>query len=165
MTITDCWNESEDEEGSGLRTAKSILFDVRSDITDINALNAQIEEIWLSQLPSGIRYDRDRVQTSPDDQMIKAAAKVEELAAELNEELEKLQIKRREAKRMIGRLKKANYRKVLRLYFLDIRLLTMQDVADEMHYTLRWTYKLYKKALKELEEVRDDTGRGSAAPE
>lgn len=148
-----------------MRTAKSILFDVRDDITDINALNAQIEEIWLSQLPSGIRYDRERVQTSPDDQMIKAAAKVDELAAELNEELTKLQAKRREAKRMIGRLKKANHRKVLRLYFLDIRLLTMQDVADEMHYTLRWTYKLYKKALKELEEVRNDAGRGGTASE
>lgn len=146
-----------------MRTAKSILFDVRSDITDINALNAQIEEIWLSQLPSGIRYDRIKVQTSSGDPMFNAMAKVDELAAELNEELAKLQIKRREAKRMIDRLKKANYRKVLRLYFLDIRLLTMQDVADEMHYTLRWTYKLYKRALKELEEVRDDAGRGSAA--
>lgn len=144
-----------------MRTAKSILFDVRSDITDINALIAQIEEIWLSQLPSGRRYDRDKVQISPGDPMFAVYAKIDELTGDLKEELTELRIKRREAKRMIGRLKKANHRKVLRLYFLDIRLLTMQDVADEMHYTLRWTYKLYKRALKELEEVRDDAGRGS----
>ena len=148
-----------------MRTAKSILFDVRSDITDINALNAQIEEIWLSQLPSGIRYDRIKVQTSSSDPVFNAMAKVDELAAELNEELEELRIKRREAKRMIKRLKKANHRKVLRLYFLDTRLLTMQDVADEMHYTLRWTYKLYKEALKELEKARNGVGRGSAESE
>lgn len=44
-----------------------------------------IEELRNSLLPAGIRYDRDRVQTSPDDPILRVEARIDELEREVEE--------------------------------------------------------------------------------
>ncbi len=49
------------------------------------------------------------------------------------------------------------HRKILTLYFLDARVLSMRQVAEEVHYSERWVYEKYKEALKDCSEVQLET--------
>ena len=50
---------------------------VRNLIRKEQKLRRHIEELRLSLLPSGIRYDKDKVQTSPLDQMLEALSEID----------------------------------------------------------------------------------------
>ena len=134
-----------------MKNAKALLYDVRDEQGEINIIRQQIAQAELALLPSGIRYDMDRVQTSPDDPMLRMAEKVERYEAQLRKHLDKIIAKRQRAFAMIRRLKDPTQRKVLELFFLDERRLSMAQVAEEIGYSERQTFYIYKKALKNLE--------------
>lgn len=46
---------------------KQFLYSFRDEQTEIDELNDRIYELEMSLLPSGIRYDQEKVQTSPSD--------------------------------------------------------------------------------------------------
>lgn len=133
--------------------AKEFLDQVRHEQKELNQLQDLIRQAELSLLPSGIRYDLDKVQTSPDDPMFRTLAKVADYQVDMQKRLELLIAKRQKAFAMIGRLTDSRHRQVLQLYFLDPDRLKMHEVADRMKYSERKTYDLYKEALELLEKV------------
>ena len=134
-----------------MNKAKAMLYQVRDEQGEINIIRQQIAQAELALLPSGIRYDTDRVQTSPDDPMLRMAEKVERYEAQLRKHLDKIIAKRQRAFAMIRRLKDPDQRKVLELFFLDTRRLTMEQVAEEVGWSVRKTYYVYKTGLKYLQ--------------
>ena len=134
-----------------MNKAKAMLYQVRDEQGEINIIRQQIAQAELALLPSGIRYDTDRVQTSPDDPMLRMAEKVERYEAQLRKHLDKIIAKRQRAFAMIRRLKDPTQRKVLELFFLDERRLSMAQVAEEIGYSERQTFYIYKAAIKRLQ--------------
>lgn len=131
--------------------AKDLLYQVRDEQKEIDIIRRKIEEAELALLPSGIRYDRDKVQASPDDPMLKLAVKLEYYEAELRKHQAALLAKRMKAFRMVSRLTDSTQRQVLELYFLGGRRIRMREVAKIIGYSEQSTYRIYKDALKNLE--------------
>lgn len=131
--------------------AKALLYQVRDEQKEIDIIRRKIEEAELALLPSGIRYDRDKVQASPDDPMLKLAVKLDRYEAELRKHQAALLTKRTKAIRMVSRLTDSTQRQVLELYFLGGRRIRMWEVAQIIGYSEQSTYRIYKDALRNLE--------------
>ena len=97
------------------------------------------------------KFDRDKVQASPDDPMLKLTVKLECYEAELRKHQAALLAKRMKAFRMVSRLADSTQRQVLELYFLGERRLRMREVAQIVGYSEQSTYRIYKDALRNLE--------------
>ena len=134
-----------------MKNAKALLYDVRDEQGEINIIRQQIAQAELALLPSGIRYDRDKVQASPDDPMMRLAVKLDRYEAELRKHQAALLAKRTKAFRMVSRLTDSTQRQVLELYFLGERRLRMWEVAKIIGYSEQSTYRIYKDALRNLE--------------
>ena len=134
-----------------MKNAKALLYDVRDEQGEINIIRQQIAQAELALLPSGIRYDRDKVQASPDDPMMRLAVKLDRYEAELRKHQAALLTKRTKAFRMVSRLTDSTQRQVLELYFLGERRLRMWEVAKIIGYSEQSTYRIYKDALRNLE--------------
>ena len=131
--------------------AKTLLYQVRDEQKEIDIIRRKIEEAELALLPSGIRYDRDKVQASPDDPMMRLAVKLDRYEAELRKHQAALLTKRTKAFRMVSRLTDSTQRQVLELYFLGGRRIRMWEVAQIIGYSEQSTYRIYKDALRNLE--------------
>lgn len=133
-----------------MNKAKALLYQVRDEQKEINIIREQIAQAELALLPSAIRYDQDKVQSSPSDPMIRMAEKVERYEGQLRKHLDRIMTKRQRAFALIRQVKDPTQRKVLELYFLDARRLTMAQVAKEIEYSEQHTYRIYKAALHAL---------------
>jgi len=133
-----------------MNKAKALLYQVRNEQREINIIREQIAQAELAVLPSAIRYDLDRVQSTPDDPMLRMAEKLERYEGQLRKHLVRITERRQKAFRMIQRLPDPTQRQVLELFFLDQRMLHMDAVADEIGYSIQHTYRIYKAALRNL---------------
>lgn len=138
-----------------MKGAKALLYQVRNEQKEINIIRSLMWQAEMDLLPSGIRYDKDSVQSSPEDHMLETVSRYSKDMAKYRRQLERhlrtIAPKRSRAIAMIARLQDPAQRQVLELFFLDSRRLTMQQVADEMVYSVRQTYNIYQAALKRLQ--------------
>lgn len=132
---------------------KSFLYSVRDEQKEIAELENRIAEAEASLLPAAIRYDRDKVQTSPSDQMTETMVKVAEYVDEMEKHKAKLADRRLKAQKMINMLENSRERQVLDLYFLSSNRLSMCQVGNLMNFSERWIYQIYEQALDHLEKV------------
>lgn len=116
----------------------------------IRRLESKIEELRTCLEPNAVRYDVDKVNSSPDDMTSKIFAEIDE-AERMCHEL---------------RLQKANYiceitqaiehihnesaKDVLIEFYIS--RLKMPDVADKLKYEISWCYKLRRVGIEELEK-------------
>ena len=106
---------------------------VRNERADIETLQLRIKELQLSLLPRGIRYDSDKVQTSPSDQMLEVAAKVDALERKMQPTPE--------------------YRQLLTLRYLTGHM-SWKQIADVMGYSDDHVRGyLHKMAIEEARKV------------
>lgn len=108
---------------------------VRAERADIETLQLRIKELQLSLLPSGIRYDTDKVQTSPSDQMLEIAAKVDDLERKMQSKLTKLNADMVMAMTIVQAMPTPRYRQLITLYYLTGRM-SWEDVAKVMDYSV-----------------------------
>ena len=138
-----------------MKGAKALLYDVRNEQREINIIKTLMWQAEMGILPSGIRYDKDSVQSSPEDHMLETVTRyskdMDKYRRQLEHHLRSIAPKRSRAIALISRLDDPVQRQVLELFFLDARRLTMQQVADEMVYSVRQTYNIYQAALKRLQ--------------
>ena len=135
-------------------TAKTFLREVRHEQTEVARLESKLEYLKKSTLPGGIRYDKDSVQSSPEDHMLETVTRyskdMDKYRRQLERHLRTIAPKRSRAIAMIARLDDPVQRQVLELFFLDSRRLTMEQVAEQMGKSVRHTFRIYKDALKNL---------------
>lgn len=108
----------------------------------------QIEELESCLLPQGIRYDRDKVQTSPEDQLSKVAARILELEKVRDQMIHERALLILEVQDNIDTLDSEPERLVLEAYFLS--RMSMVSIAEMMHYSLRQTFNIRTKALQKI---------------
>lgn len=133
-------------------TAKEYLQRIRSERLEVVQLQETVDELIYSLLPSGIRYDTLKVQTSPDDQMARVMAEVDEYERRIREHLSKLVDRQNVAFSYVSALEKSDYRQVLTLYYLTGERLTWHQVADKMDLSEQRIYQLHNEAIEELEK-------------
>lgn len=113
------------------------------------------EELRSSLGARAIQYDRDRVQTSPTDKVSEIICKV----IDLEEQIERLQLEKAELVMEINaaveQLEDEKEAMILTAYY--IRRLTMEQVAEEMDYSLQHTYRLRKRGVQHISGILGGT--------
>lgn len=133
-------------------TVKQFLYSVRDEQKEIEELTERIYEMHMSLLPSGIRYDTDKVQTSPTDTLTEYETKIADYSMMLDKKKDLLIKRREKAQGMISQLPDSRERQVLDIYFLSVKRPSMRDVAAMLNYSQRQTYRFYVSALEHLEK-------------
>ena len=132
-------------------TAKEYLRQARRYEILINCKKDRIEELqdMLTSVSSAL--GGDRVQgTKSSDKIGDGIAKLIDLQLELNADMVELIEKRREIGKTIDSLE--DDRQVQLLYFRYFKYKSWEEIADEMGYTLRWSYLIHGDALREIEK-------------
>lgn len=133
-------------------TGKEYMHDIRKIRRKIRLLEEQIErDTILAAGVSAIRYDKDRVQTSPvGDRMTEIVAKIIETTDKLKAEIYDLQL---HEENLIGYLSSMpeEYERILSYHYLDG--VDWPEVGMMMHYSGKYIYEVKEKALEELTKV------------
>ena len=129
----------------------SYLMRVRSFELTIWRLCLQRDELQSCLLPAGVRYDKDVVQTSPEDKLSTIAGAVIELDQRIQELRQQKARLILEITAAIDRLPNDKESAVLTAYY--VKRMTMGDTADAMGYSLQHTYRIRKRAISHLAEI------------
>ena len=108
---------------------------IRNERSDVETLQLRIKELQLSLLPSGIRYDTDKVQTSPSDKMIEVAAKVDALERQMQKKLTALNADMIKAIAIVQSMPTPEYRQLLTLRYLTGSRTSWKQISEIMGYS------------------------------
>lgn len=126
---------------------------IREERADIETLQLRIKELEFSLLPSGIRYDSDRVQTSPSDRMLETAAKIDALERRMKKKLEQLNADMCKAVEIVQAMPTPAYRQLITLRYLTGKM-SWEDVAEVMGYSVDHVKgHMHRSALREAGKV------------
>lgn len=136
-------------------TIRDFLYQIRHERREIAELTDRIESMYGMLLPAGIRYDKDRVQTSPSgDPMGEQMAAIMECCEKLAKRRTRLYTDIRYAEALIASLEDSRERQVMDLFFMDRKDRRMEDVAVKINYSVQQTWRFYDSALEHLESMR-----------
>lgn len=110
---------------------------------------ARLDGLRLSMQPSGIRYDKDKVQSSPTDPMPEYAVKVEELLTNIHR-LEREYWKAMDDITAAALFLEDDEQNVIMLRYVAQK--RWNDIALELHYTERWMFTIHTRAVRKLEK-------------
>ena len=102
-------------------------------------LKAKHDELEACLLPAAIRYDRDKVQTSPEDPMSKIVAEIAELEKQMNEIQYRKLRQIRLIDKMISSLASDEERTALTMRYIN--RIPVTDIAEAMGYAEPTIYK------------------------
>lgn len=135
---------------------KDFLRTIRSDQKEIAHLRQIVAELEAELLPQAIRYDRDKVQVSPDEKFSTLCAKIADYEEELGKSIAELYGRKLYAEQLIKKLSDPKEREVLRYYYLTTengQNLTWNQVAIRMNYFERHVKRIHGNALVNLAKV------------
>lgn len=116
---------------------------------DIRKTESEIDGLRLSMLPTGITYDKDIVQTSPDDPMAQYVVRVEAL---LNR-LKTLKLAYLEAQDKV--VEACNKLSSPQSEIISLRFISgwsFEKIAESFPMSERQMFRYYKKGLMEIDE-------------
>ena len=129
---------------------KENLEQIRDAEKSINSKKQELEALRYKASGAGaIRYDKDRVQTSPQDYMTMAIADVIEIEKQIEEEEAEIEMMRGAAYAIVRRMEKPEHRAVIEWYYLNGA--SMIDTAYRMSISERTAYYLREDALTAFE--------------
>lgn len=102
-------------------------------------LKAKHDELESCLLPAAIRYDKDKVQTSPDDQMSKIVAELQVLESKMAGIQQAKALRIEEIDRAISNLESDEERTALTMRFIN--RIPVSDIAEAMGYAEPTIYK------------------------
>lgn len=143
------------EKEQGNEMIKSFFRQCRNELRELRIMTERAEWLRASLLPAAIRYKSVDVQTSGSgDQIGDVMPEVAELDEAIREQIATLTQHQYKAQCIINGLDDTRYRQLLTLYYLDARLLTWDQVAEEMAYELGSIYNLHGDALAAAEKAQ-----------
>lgn len=134
-----------------LQATYDYLMQVRKTENAIKRKQLRREELKSCLLPGAIRYDLDKVQTSPKDKIPEIMAKVDELDRQIEELMQEKAMQVIEIGEAIERLEDDNEKTVLTAFYIGRA--PMNDVAAAINYSPRRTYYFRKQGVIHLGEV------------
>lgn len=132
-----------------MNKAKEYLKQIGRITKEIERIDLEIERNRLLLMPGALRYDKDRVQTSPEDKLAAVSVEIETLRVE--------QVKRRaELARVkyriiteVSALPKLEHSELL--YLRYVNLLSLDEIAERMGYDPSHIRHMHGWALDEFE--------------
>ena len=109
------------------------------------------KELRSCLLPSGITYDKDPVQTSPEDSMARIMAEVDELDGQIDALQRSRALEILRISRVIDALDDPREATVLDAYYLGRR--SMQEIAEHLHYSERHVYRLRSEGVAKMSQM------------
>ncbi|MBR3596501.1 MAG: DUF1492 domain-containing protein [Clostridia bacterium] len=134
-----------------LNETYDFLMQIRRKEIIIRRKETQRDELRACLLPGAVRYDRDKVQSTPTDKMSDVMARVDELDREIE------QLRREKATLVIEisdaieKLEDDNEKTVLTEFY--IARAPMTQAADAINYSVRRAYDFRKRGVIHLGEV------------
>ena len=130
------------------------LWSIKNELCSLERYKISLEQ---SLLPSGIRYDKDNVKSSPQDPMLKFAEQLSDLEEKMSERAVEYKKACATANDVLQRMPTALYRHVLYLRWIE-RIadpeLSWQKIGERVHYNGDYARKkIYPKAIEEAQEV------------
>lgn len=120
----------------------------------IRAVGAEIKGLRLSLLPKAITYDKDRVQTSPSDQMLRFAERLNDLERRVQDlQLEYLAASD-DIVRACGRLSDSVGAMIIQQRYLSGA--SFSEIAEMIPASERQMFRYYQRALDELDGIIKD---------
>lgn len=139
-----------------MRDVLKFLKSIRSKREEVYTLKQARDELYWSLMPSGIRYDLDKVQTSPVDRLSETAGDLYEIQGKLDAMIAALNKDINLAVDLVSRMPTPELRQLLMLRYLsgDRRLYTWEQVASSMGYSIDHVKGfLHGKAIAEARTV------------
>jgi hypothetical protein len=135
---------------------RTLLKRIRRERHELRVVQESAAELRGMLLPAGIRYDKDKVQTSPEEKMSGIVAdliRIEETQSVLVDRLSNDILL---AEQLIGAMPTPEYRELIRFRFIygGLKPLTWEQVAEKMEYSSDHVRgHLYDKAITEAIRV------------
>ena len=130
------------------------LGQVRGLNRKIERLDEKILSLRYSLLPGAIRYDKDRVTTSPKDNVTEIFSRIDELEQDKKKLIAERQIITICLFQIINRVPAGKERAFLLRFYIHCE--SMDKVADELGVTLRHCFRIRNNAILKFMEVLDD---------
>lgn len=123
------------------------LEEIRESEKKIHQKHLELEALRYKASGAGaIRYDKDRVQTSPQNYMEMAIADAVEIEKEIDEAEAAIEGKKGEAYSIIRRMEHPDQRAILEWYYLNG--FSMVDAAGKLNMSERTAYYLKEDAIE-----------------
>ena len=135
------------------------LKQIRTNRRELGILENSIQEMRFMLMPSGIRYDLDKVQTSPEDRLSQSVADLVAVERRQKRQIERLMSDIAKAEKLIEVMPTPEYRELIRLRYVSggLKLMTWEQVAEQMGYSADHVRgKLHGKAIAEARRVWSD---------
>lgn len=132
-------------------TGHEYMMQVRRIELRIRRISLQIEELESSLLPQGIRYDKDKVQTSPEDTLSKIAGKISDLEKHRTQLVRERRLLLLEIQDVLDRLDNEQEQIVLEAYYLS--RMSMREIAEMISYSVRQTYTFRKRGIEKIAHI------------
>lgn len=126
-----------------------LLYEPRRIDQHIGRINAKIRSLRDSLALSGVRYDIDRVQSSPSDRMSAVIAEIDALEHRRDELIDSRMQAVEAIETAVNGLEDDVEKTVLYMQYIGCE--SMDEIADEMHYSRRSAYRLRAQALRSLD--------------
>ena len=117
-------------------------------------LKARHDELESCLLPAAIRYDKDKVQTSPDDTISKIVAEISELETQMNEVLLAKAKRINEITNIIHSLESDEERTALTMRYIN--RVPVADIAEAMGYSVKRIYQFMDQGGAEISKTLKD---------
>ena len=131
--------------------AHDILNAVR--VIDLQILRLMSKKKMLESClyPSGIRYDLDKVQGSPENQLEKLTGEIFEVERKIRDLYSSKLDKAAEIEALINQVESEEYRTILMLRYIGH--MSINKIAESMSYSPDWVYKKHRKAVDEVGKI------------
>lgn len=131
--------------------AHDILNAVR--VIDLQILRLLSKKKMLESClyPSGIRYDIDKVQGSPENQLEKLTGEIFEVERKIRDLYSSKLDKAAEIEALINQVESEEFRTILMLRYIGH--MSINKIAESMSYSPDWVYKKHRKAVDEVGKI------------
>lgn len=120
-------------------------------LSEIRRVQSRIEGLRLSMYPSGIRYDTDRVMSSPSDPMPRYAAEVDELQDSLKALMREYSNAQDDICSAVLKAGMTNMEQDV-IMLRHVAFYSWTRIAAEESRSIRWMTKVHKMAVRKLEK-------------
>jgi DNA-directed RNA polymerase specialized sigma subunit len=117
----------------------------------IKRIEVTLEELRSCLLPGAIRYDKEKVDSSPKDSMADVFARIDELERELESERENKKCAILEIDRALMQVPEGPYKTMLAEYYIG--RISIDKIADGMGVSRRHCFRIKKKAVETFAEI------------
>lgn len=144
------------------KEAFEYLGQIRRVEREMQRLELAIQQASFSLLPGAVRYDKERVNTSPDDLMTKTYAEIDEMERELKTNYKRKTEYLKEIYGTIERIMPEETdsqqieKNIVTMYFVGRK--SIQEISKEMNYSVQHIYRLRNRGVKTFAEVMSHDG-------